>query len=86
MLKTESKSNAQTWELEVVCKNKKYLDEVVKAILSYGMINFEVENTECTSNVNGEWDGYYTVLMWCSWFSNLANIAKDLKKIEKRLE
>lgn len=84
MIKTDEKSNAQSWELEVTCKNKKYLDEVVQAILSYGMINFEVENVECLSNAD-EWDGRYVVLMWCSWFNNLAAIAKDLKRIEKRL-
>jgi hypothetical protein len=84
MIKVDEKSNAQSWELEVTCKNKKYLDEVVKAILSYGMIDFKVENVECLSNYDG-WEGRYTVFMWCSWFNNLANISKDLKKIEKRL-
>ena len=85
MIKSDEKSNAQCWELEVTCKNKKYLDAVVEAILKYGMINFEVENVECISN-DGEWDGRYLVLMWCSWFNNLKNISKDLAKIEKRLE
>ena len=84
MIKVDEKSNAQSWELEVTCKNKKYLDEVVKAILSYGMIDFKVENVECLSNYDG-WECIYTVFMWCSWFNNLANISKDLKKIEKRL-
>ena len=85
MLKTDEQSNAQSWELEITCKNKKYLDEVIGAILKYGMIEFEVENIECLSN-DGEWDGRYTVLMWCNWFNNLKNIAKDLAKIEKKLE
>ena len=84
MIKVDEKSNAQSWELEVTCKNKKYLDEVVKAILSYGMIDFKVENVECFSNCDG-WESRYTVFMWCCWFNNLANISKDLKKIEKRL-
>lgn len=85
MLKVDNRSNAQSWELEVTCKNKKYLDEVVKAILKYGMINFEVELIDCITN-HEKWNGRYTVLMWCSWFNNLANISKDLAKIEKRLE
>ena len=47
MMKLDEKSNAQAWELEVTCRNKKYLDEVVKAILKYGMVNFEVQLVEC---------------------------------------
>ena len=85
MLYIDKNSNAQGWELEIVCKNKKYLDEVVKAILKYGMINFEVEVGECIAN-HEKWDGRYTVLMWCSWFNNLSNISKDLAKIEKQFE
>ena len=85
MMKLDEKSNAQSWELEITCKNKKYLDEVVKSILKYGMIDFEVNNTECLSNAD-EWDGRYTVLMWCSWFNNLKNITTDLAEIEERLQ
>ena len=85
MIKSDDKSNAQSWELEVTCKNKKYLDKVVKAILKHGMINFEVENIECISNVD-VWDGRYVVFMWCSWFNNLKAISKDLAKIEKQLD
>lgn len=84
-MKLDEKSNAQSWELEITCKNKKYLDEVVKSILKYGMIDFEVNNTECLSNAD-EWDGRYTVLMWCSWFNNLKNITTDLAEIEERLQ
>ena len=85
MIKEDEKSNSQSWELEVTCKNKEYLDKVVKAILKYGMINFEVECVECLSNMDG-WDGRYTVLMWCSWFNNLSKLAKDLKRIEQNFE
>lgn len=85
MLKLDEKSNAQSWELEVTCKNKKYLDEVVKSILKYGMIEFEVSLIECLRNVD-EWDGRYTVLMWSSWFENLKKITDDLAEIEKKLE
>lgn len=85
MIKVDEKSNGQSWELEVTCKNKKYLDAVVNAILSYGMIEFEVRSVECLSNEDG-WDGRYTVLMWCSWFYHLKDIAKDLAKIEKKFE
>jgi hypothetical protein len=85
MIKTDENSNAQSWELEITCKNKKYLDEVVKAILKYGMINFEVNVGDCITN-HEEWDSRYIVLIWCSWFSNLAGISNDLAEIEKRLE
>ncbi len=84
MIKVDEKSNAQSWELEVTCKNKQYLDEVVKAILKYGKIEFEVNLVECLSN-EPEWNGRYTVLMWCSWFTNLQSIANDLAEIESRL-
>ena len=49
MINTDEKSNAQSWELEVTCKNKKYLKAVVKAILKYGMIEFEVNVVEYTA-------------------------------------
>ena len=84
MIKSDEKSNAQSWELEITCKNKKYLDAVVHAILKYGMINFEVESTDCISNHEG-WDGRYLVLIWCNWFSNLKPIVDDLLKIEEEL-
>ena len=85
MINTDEKSNGQSWELEVTCKNKKYLDAVVKAILKYGMIEFQVTTVECF-HTHPEWDGRYLVLMWCSWFHNLKDIAKDLAKIEKEYE
>ena len=85
MINVDEKSNAQSWELEVTCKNKKYLNEIVYAILKYGNIEFEVNIVECMSN-NEDWDGRYIVLMWCSWFSNLTNISSDLAKIEKELD
>ena len=85
MMKVDENSKAQSWELEVTCKDRKYLNEVVKAILKYGMMEFEVNTVDCHGNADG-WEGSYTVLIWCSWFSNLGDIAKDLKKIEKRLE
>ena len=91
MLHTENEnSNAQSWELEITCKNKKYLDAVVAAILKYGMMNFQVESTECFSNVdengNPSWDGRYLVLIWCSWFDNLAKLSNDLAAIENKFE
>ena len=86
MINSDDKSNAQNWELEVTCKNKKYLKKVVKAILKYGMINFEVKNVEFHYCHEGGYDARYIVFMWCSWFHNLADISKDLSKIEKKLE
>ena len=85
MINTDEHSNAQSWELEVTCKNKKYLNAVVKAILKYGMIDFEVNTVEYSGYHDG-WDGRYTVLMWSCWFSNLKRISKDLAKIEKKLD
>lgn len=85
MIKGNEDSNAQSWELEIVCKNKKYLDAVIKSVLKYGMINFEVETIGCNSNQDG-YDGRYLVLIWCSWFHNLFPLAKDLDKIEKELD
>ena len=85
MIKTDESSKANCWELEILCKDKKYLDKVVKAILKYGNINFEVEIIDCYHNVP-VWDGSYTVLIWSSWFSNLSNLGKDLDDIEKKLE
>lgn len=85
MINTDEKSNAQSWELEVTCKNKKYLDAVVKAILKYGIIDFEVNNVEYHA-YHDSYDARYTVLMWGCWFNNLKNISKDLAKIEKELD
>ena len=85
MINIDEKSNAQGWELEVTCKNKKYLDEVVMAILKLGMIEFEVRCVECISN-DPDWNGRYTVFMWCSWFNNLKKIVDELAKIEERLD
>jgi hypothetical protein len=88
MIKLDENSKAQSWELEVTCKDRVYLNEVVTAILKYGIINFEVEVVESYTNHDDDdkREGSYTVLMWCSWFSNLGDIANDLKEIENRLE
>lgn len=80
MIKVDEKSNAQTWELEVTCKNKQYLNSVVKAILKYDFIEFEV------NIVDSSGENRYTVLLWCSWFANLYNISKDLNRIERKFE
>lgn len=85
MIKSEKPSNSQYWELEVDCKNKKYLNKVVKSLLKYGMINFEVELVDFLYNHEEGYDARYTVFMWCSSFNNLKNITKDLVKIEKKL-
>ena len=74
-------SNAQQWELEIICKNTTYLNAVVKAILKYKKIDFQVE---CVNQFGmGE---RYVVGLECSWFSNLSLIAKDLYAIEKKQE
>jgi hypothetical protein len=86
MIKSDENSNAQTWELEITCKNREYLKAVVMAILKYGMVDFEVNSVEGCGDSQGVWEGRYTVLMWCSWFHNLKNIVDDLAEIEERLE
>jgi hypothetical protein len=86
MINADVNSNAQSWELEVICKNKQYLNAVVEAILKYGVINFEVEVVDFSAWEDGEWDGRYTILMWAAWFSALKRISKDLAKIEKKFD
>ncbi len=86
MINSDVQSNAQAWELEVVCKNSEYLNAVIKAILKYGMINFEVRVEDYSAYQDNKFDGRYTVLMWCSWFDNLYRLSKDLSKIETRFE
>ena len=85
MIHIDEQTNAQGWELEVACKNHKYLKAVVKTILKYGMIDFEVETVEYSAWQDG-FDARYTVLMWGSWFGTLNNITRDLAKIEKKLD
>ncbi len=85
MIKQDDKSNAQSWELEVTCKNITWLKRVVDVILDYGMFDFDVENVECLSNQDG-WDGRYTVLIYGNWFNNLSNLSQDLEKIENEFE
>lgn len=81
MINSDVKSNAQPWELEIVCKNRKYLDAVVEAILKYGFLEFEVNVEEYSSD-----DGIFTVLIWSVWFNNLAELANDLNEIEKEYD
>ena len=84
MLEKHKKSNAQQWELEVTCKNRNYLNAVVKAILKQGLIDFQVESVEGCYNSENVWVGRYLVFMTCSWFNNLHNITKELVKIERK--
>ena len=84
--KENEKSNAQAWELEVCCKNKKYLDAVVKAILEDGTINFAVELIEIIMSYEDGFDARYTVIMEGSWFNSLNKITEKFKSIEKKFE
>lgn len=86
MIKSNTDSNAQNWELEVICKNKKYLDAVVKALLKSNIINFQVELIDVHHHYDGDFDGRYTVFMWSSWFNNLSNMSDKLKRIEKKFD
>jgi hypothetical protein len=81
MIKQNVNSNAQSWELEIVCKNKQYLERIVLALLEASNINFEVERT-CNDRLEDIW----TIFMWSSWFDNLSFIANKLDKIEEELE
>lgn len=85
MINENEISNAQSWELEITCKNRKYLDAVVLAILKYGMLNFEVKAVEVHGDKDGVFEGRYLVLIWCCWFHNLSSLCEDLKKIEEEL-
>jgi hypothetical protein len=85
MIKKDEKSNAQSWELEIVCKNSKYMKAVVNILVDYGKVDFEVELVDVNSNYE-EFDGRYLVLICGDWFGNLSDITKKLNKIEKRLE
>lgn len=85
MIKTDEKSNAQSWELEITCKNKKYLQDIVKYLVKDGRYEFEVNSVEIVGNVS-EFDGRYIILIWCSWFNNLALLSRVLKRIENKHE
>ena len=86
MIKHDEKSNGQAWELEITCKSKQYLDAVVKAILSDGMIDFEVQMVEPTMCHDEAFDARYLVLSWAFGFSRLASFTKELAKIERKFE
>lgn len=78
-------SNGNPWELEILCKNKEYLNLFIKEIIKLGNINFEVECNDVGGDTNGNFDGTYSVLLWSYWFNNLNTVTKKLKKIEKKL-
>jgi len=80
MEKMNESSNAQAWELEVTCKNKEILTEVVNAIMSFNVIDFSVDNVD----IDGE-NSRYLVFMSCSWFNNLKLLCDKLAEIEERL-
>ena len=81
MIKSDLNSQANPWELEVLCKNRDYLNKVIEAILSFGHFNFEVETIEITSN-HPEFQGIYTGLVAGSWLSNSHDLAEKLSIIE----
>lgn len=86
MIKSDDKSNAQCWELEVTCKNRKYLKDIVGALLKHGMINFEVELIDYHYFNEDGMDARYTVFMWCTCFNHLLGISTDLQRIEDKHE
>lgn len=88
MIKGNEDSQAQSWELEVICKNKKYCDAVIKTLLNHGWVDFEVTSLQPKGKDRdtGLWEGSYSILMWSHWFTNLASLTADLKDIEHELE
>lgn len=86
MTEQDKKSNSQNWELEVVCKSSEYLKAVVTSLLHLNVIDFSVELTGINRNYDDDFCGRYTVFIKCSWFHNLASVAKNLNKIEKKFE
>lgn len=78
-------SNAQNWELEVTCKNKAILDDVVNALLEIGVIGFEVETVDIDRTPD-RLDGRYIVFMECAWFHNLKELVDKLAQIENKHE
>ena len=79
-------SNAQSWELEVVCKNKQYMIDIVDYLSKDGVYNFGVEIIEYHAPSEDESDGKYIVFVSCSWFSNIHCLALKLEEIEKKHE
>jgi hypothetical protein len=89
MIKADENSNAQCWELEIACKNIFYKNAVVDALKDFGMLSYEVEVGERLCSLTkdpADWNSRYTILIWCSWFNNLAPLALRLEKIERELE
>ena len=86
MINTDEKSNTQSWELEVTCKNKEYLNQIVSIILSVGIIEFEVNTVDGYFNEDDVWEGRYLVLLWCSGFTNLNHVSKEFAQIEDSLK
>lgn len=79
-------SNAQDWELNVVCKNKKYMKAIIEVLIDIGSIDYEVETVDYSAYADGDWDSRYVIYMSSCWFSNLAPLTKKLSKIEKKFE
>lgn len=82
MKEVNENSNAQSWELEVVCKNRKYLNAIIGVILEQKCLNFKAVCVDMIAND----DARYLVLVWGHWFGNLKNLTKQFAKIENRLE
>lgn len=82
---SELLSNAQSWELEVVCKDKKYRDGVIKILTRYEpFFAFEIDYTEDGMGFQGT--GRCTIFIAGCWFNNLAAIARKLDILEKHLD
>jgi hypothetical protein len=86
MIKSCETSNAQTWELEITCRNRAYKDAIVLALLKHGVINFEVECIEVISTQDEfACDGKFLIFMWTSGFCNLLSVSTDLAEIQEKI-
>lgn len=73
-------TNAQGWELEIVCKNIEYKKAVIK-MLSKEKMDFSVRYVD-----NDRLEDRWVIFISCCWFHNLAHIAKKLEIIERGID
>lgn len=79
-------SNNNNWELELICKDKKYLQKVITIILEIGNLEFTVECQEdVIIDIDNNIDGHYSILINGYWFSTLNKLTENLDIIESEI-